>query len=336
MRIGKHEIPTDGLIYQSMVGGVWRTWDGWVYKHDRAPGRTTNEIRFLKLMEGSGYTAEKIERMDDRTFRMEDLGCGERVSLPADFLAHGPLVLETLRERGLRHGDLTHFNILVHGNKPYIMDFADTRMAADPCPPKRPQSDTDLLTEALEFLAKRRCAPRDYFPRSSARWRLLGRTIPFRGKVVLDIACGPGDMVQRAVHAGAARIDAVDYNPKWLSRITDWAADAGIGNITTTHDNINFIDRILLADHYDVGLCLSVFAYLTDPAKLFAWLRDRCDVVVIEPQYAGDGQGPAWCNGPETFREFALRTFANVELIGETHVVCFDTYRGLWKCWGKR
>jgi len=58
-------------------------------------------------------------------------------------------VLTALIEAGVRHGDLTHYAVIVKDNKPFLIDFAESRLMGDPRPDKRPEGDRYWLHKTL-------------------------------------------------------------------------------------------------------------------------------------------------------------------------------------------
>jgi len=128
---------------------VWRV-GGWVYKQQPAH-MTENEYWCLKAMYFTGYVPD-CERVSKDTIRMIDLGVSQPVTDVKQFLAHLPLMLTALKDAGIRHGDLTEYAIIVIDNKPYIIDFAESRLLNDPRPDERVEGDAYWLTQTMHKL----------------------------------------------------------------------------------------------------------------------------------------------------------------------------------------
>ena len=131
---------------------VWRV-SNRVYKQ-QPKFLTDNEIGFLTLMYPSGYVPY-AEQVNIDTIEMEDLGESQKITDIDEFKAHLPKILTALREARIRHGDLTRYAIVVRDNKPYIIDFAESRWWNDPRPDKRREGDEYWLTRTMHEL----CGP---------------------------------------------------------------------------------------------------------------------------------------------------------------------------------
>lgn len=132
---------------------VWRDGDR-VFKQ-QPKYNTDTEYYFLKLMESSGYTPKDVKQEDIETVSMQYIQ-PQKVVNPLVFMAHYEWVLGALALRNIRHGDLTIYSVIVHKDKPYIIDFGESRWIQDPIPPKRPEPDSTLLWEAMKQHAQNR------------------------------------------------------------------------------------------------------------------------------------------------------------------------------------
>lgn len=137
------------LISDNGVSRVWRE-DGWVYKK-QPKHLTDNEWWALQNLSQTGYVPY-AEKAGIETIRMEDLGKSEPVTDAAAFMHHRDIILQTLKDYGLRHGDLTTYAIIVKDNKPMIIDWAESRTFTDPRPDKRREGDAYWLTETMQAL----------------------------------------------------------------------------------------------------------------------------------------------------------------------------------------
>lgn len=137
------------LISDNGISRVWRE-DGYVYKL-QPKHLTDNEWYALHSLYETGYVPY-AERVDIETIRMEDLGESEPVTDATAFMRHLAVILQTLKDYGLRHGDLTEYAIIVKGNRPMIIDWAESRTFTDPRPDKRREGDAYWLTETMQSL----------------------------------------------------------------------------------------------------------------------------------------------------------------------------------------
>lgn len=142
------------LIKDTKWCRIWRQ-DGWVYKQQH-PYITDNESWMLERLADSRYVL-KAKRVDEDTLAIEDLGDQEAswisITDTAAFMYHLPRVLSALHDAGIRHGDLTALAIIVVGNRPMLIDFAQSRLIGDPRPDKRPEGDKYWLTRTMRELS---------------------------------------------------------------------------------------------------------------------------------------------------------------------------------------
>jgi serine/threonine-protein kinase RIO1 len=137
------------LISDNGISKVWR--DGsWVYKK-QPKTRTDNEIYALQHLYDTGYVPY-AEQVSIDIIKMEDLGQGESVTDPDSFMKHRAIILRMLEEKGLRHGDLTIYAIIVKNNKPYLIDWGESRTWDDPRPDKRREGDKYWLSKTMATL----------------------------------------------------------------------------------------------------------------------------------------------------------------------------------------
>lgn len=127
------------LISDNGVSQVWRG-EGVVYKRS-IPFLIENELWCLQRAEEVGIFVPHATRFDISTIMMEDLGESEPVLDCERFWQHSDKLIALLKRAGIRHGDLTTQAVIVKDNKPYIIDWAESRLADDPRPDKRPEGD---------------------------------------------------------------------------------------------------------------------------------------------------------------------------------------------------
>jgi RIO-like serine/threonine protein kinase len=111
-----------------------------------------NEMFFLNLLGPTGYVPLKPVRESVDLISMEYIH-PESVTDPDEFMKHYNAVIVALESRGVRHGDLTEYAVLVRDNKPVIIDFAESRVDCSPIPDKRPGGDRYWLKKTMELIA---------------------------------------------------------------------------------------------------------------------------------------------------------------------------------------
>lgn len=138
------------LISDNGISKVWRRKDSnWVFKQ-QPDFLTTNEIYCLKIMYPSGYVP-KAEQVSSNIIRIEYIR-NEPVTEPDLLWYYFPCILKALEKAEIRHSDLTRYAVLVRGNRPYIIDFAESRLFCDPRPDKRLGGDEFWLKKTFEEL----------------------------------------------------------------------------------------------------------------------------------------------------------------------------------------
>lgn len=148
------ELSNNGI---SIVG---RGTGGYVYKRS-IPFLIQNELYCLQKLY---YNSARYDRrrayvpradlFDKYTIRMEDLGIGELVINAKKFMPHKWIIEEILKEAAIRHGDLTTQAIIVRDQKPYLIDFAESRLVNDPRLDKRSEGDAHWLDRTFMELCK--------------------------------------------------------------------------------------------------------------------------------------------------------------------------------------
>lgn len=152
----------------------------------------------------------------------------------------------------------------------------------------------------------------------------------FRGKHVLDLGVGYGDLAMRAAAAGAyVRGLDRDIEP-FCSRITEANSPAvSIGCDLNKLAGLGW-DEMLTSP---VIFCFSVLPYVDDPYQLLFWIQAHCETAFIECQYAGDGPGFGFVRDDDDMRDWLSKfRWKRVEAIGRTYVQIRDLYRTVWMC----
>lgn len=97
----------------------------------------------------SGYvpSAERVDVEIIRTTFIEKRPVTDTIV----WMAHLESALDALKQAGIRHGDLTQYSVIPHGNRPMLVDFAESRLIGDPRPDKRPEGDAYWLRKTFEY-----------------------------------------------------------------------------------------------------------------------------------------------------------------------------------------
>jgi len=154
-------------------------------------------------------------------------------------------------------------------------------------------------------------------------WTAVQNAVDFKGKSVVDLGCGYGDMLLRAHSAGASPIIGIDK-------------DIRIAKERVEGKDIELIEGCLYEwlkssdDIYDIMVCFSVLPYMKSMSRVLhrMWLRSR--PALIECQYQGDGPGVVE-DDVEMYRHL-YRFWPEVYRIGESEVKIRGTTRTIWLC----
>lgn len=130
------------------ISTVWREGD-WIYKK-QMKFLTDNDIWCLQTLYPYEYVPY-AEQIGIETIRLKYI-TPMPVTNPELLKDHFNKIRKMLIDTGIRHGDLTEKNIVVHKNRPYIIDFAESRLMCDPRPDKRPEGDEYWLKKTFEVL----------------------------------------------------------------------------------------------------------------------------------------------------------------------------------------
>lgn len=170
----------------------------------------------------------------------------------------------------------------------------------------------------------------DRFPE---QWEIIKGEIDVKGKVVLDLGCGYGDMVGAMIDAGALYVTGVER-------------DANIGQIAVNNTDRDFIfyspieNRSIeeftsrySGSHWNIIVCFSVLPYIQDQGGLLEWIAGHCETALLEIQLKGDG--PGIIESHDQLQAVLEIYFNEVEPIGKTLVPYRNMYRTIWKCGGR-
>lgn len=145
------EVESYELIADNGISRVHR-YQGRIYKRS-TPFLTVNEHYFLDRMRFSGYVPPNVDWYDKYTIAMDDLGVSEPIIDTALFTEHKLQLILKLAAYDIAHGDLTPPNIIVKNNHPYVLDWAEARLASEGRQSKRPElTDREQLAKTWKEL----------------------------------------------------------------------------------------------------------------------------------------------------------------------------------------
>lgn len=162
--------------------------------------------------------------------------------------------------------------------------------------------------------------------RSPEQWKIIhGAMSDWKGKQVIDLGFGYGDILTMALQHGA-HVIGVDRSSQGLSR--------SLAKSDYTAFYIKPIEEFIKMEYsgpkFDVAICFSVLPYLDDPFKALAWLSSNAKDVFIEWQYVGDGPGDV--SGDGEVQSLLSEYWLDVSPIGKTFVEGRNKYRTIWHC----
>lgn len=157
------------VLSDNGVSKVVRNGD-WVYKY-QPKFLTDNEWYALRLLKDAGLVPE-AEKVDIESVKTRYIR-SEPVTDPELFRYNCMAALNTLRDYKIRHGDLTRYAILVVGNAPVIIDWAESRHWDDPRPDKRREGDNYWMNRTIEELCDEYTCVRavEYYPAARRFYR---------------------------------------------------------------------------------------------------------------------------------------------------------------------
>lgn len=162
----------------------------------------------------------------------------------------------------------------------------------------------------------------DRFPQ---QWEIITRAVDVKGKDVLDLGSGYGDMV-KAMHAAGANVVGIEGDPIVFELATRDGHGGVMVNTTIESFTAAFDDH-----NWDIIVCFSVLPYILDEESLLFWIASHVnDCALLEIQLKGDGPGEYVDD--DDIKETLERHFINVVPIGKTLVPYRNMYRTIWKC----
>lgn len=130
---------------------VWLGRDGYVWK--QAPKyNIDNEEWGCRTMSLYGYAPQVIARPENDLIVLEYIKADPITCNDREWYFHGHRILDLMIYHKLRHGDLTTYSVVPHNNRPYIIDWAESRYGDDPRTDKRREGDLEWLTKTMKAL----------------------------------------------------------------------------------------------------------------------------------------------------------------------------------------
>lgn len=142
-------IPSNStIISDNSIAVVWRGNNGIIYKRSM-PFLIENELYCLQVMWPTGFVPQ-AHRYDKYTIAMKDLGVSQPITDKNKFVTGMYQMGAALKSKGIRHGDITKYAVIVKDNMPYLIDFAESRLLEDPRPDKRPEGDGYWIRKTID------------------------------------------------------------------------------------------------------------------------------------------------------------------------------------------
>lgn len=176
--------------------------------------------------------------------------------------------------------------------------------------------------------------PDDVNTRAEAMWDIVKRSVDFRGKSVIDLGCGHGEMLWRAYIAGAINVTGTDKNwenmPEHLSIFYPEEFHIVKGDLNKiTNGSYPWYD----VD--DIAICFSVLPYLDNPFGFASWMAKTFQECLIEVQYYPEPYNIGDNIRSDEDMQYWLEEagFSNTIPLGKTEVrIRFPHYRTIWYC----
>jgi len=284
-------------------------------KNDSGKAEIAREAKILQaLPEGIGPAVLRSE--SDRLV-LEDLGNGDPVKDEYTFLRNAIHALNGMRGVGVRHGDLTAANIIVHNDKPRIIDWSESRFVAEKRKDKRPEPDAYHYWTAIAALS----------PDTS---RIVRRWLAIRehlspGSALVNLGCFTGEMDAMAAAEGCITlgIDKVQH-------VIDLAKE--MWGQYGCQFRIGDLDAIPVPIDVDNVLLLSVFPYIQNPGGMMKKLVKSGATLFFETQLAGDGPGPDIFRTDADVKQYLSKFYGRVESLVTLAIAGRNAKRTTWKC----
>lgn len=175
--------------------------------------------------------------------------------------------------------------------------------------------------------------PDDVNTRAESMWRIISQRVDFRGKSVIDLGCGHGEMLWRAYIAGAKNVTGFDINhsnmPDYLSTFYPDEFHFVSGNLNTIING-----AYPWYDLDDIAICFSVLPYLDNPFEFATWMAKTFSECLIEVQYYPEPYniGDNIRSDKDMYYWLGECGFATVIPLGKTDIEIRSTFRTIWYC----
>lgn len=340
MIIGGHwgmEVHREGGMIVKRVTKNGSGPNGVMWDNDASLAR---EAQALRIMLGSGYAPELRVECQGR-IDQTDVGDAGPMDNEHVWRRDAIRMLWTIRERGLRHGDLTAGNIITRDNQVWAVDWQEAHLLTDP-PPEglRSASDSMLL---FKYLTNYKSATGQAdMSRIAQRWAVVlkalgadvhqGVGLPLNKKSFLDLGCFQGDFCGAAASEGM-RADGVDLGGfRTDENSIEIARKVWAGMPCRFHQQ-NIFEWSSFT--YDVVMMFSTWPYLVQTAgrematALLQRIITECGTFLFETQLHGDGPGPDFL---QTNTDIAnlLGQFGTPTALGTFQVNGRDAVRTVW------
>ncbi len=328
----------DGVIVKRVTGGGEDpngvVWDNKASLH--------REAQALAVMAGSGYAPELLAVQGEYEYiTQSDLGDTEPMTNEHVWRRGATRMLWTIRERGLRHGDLMGGNLIIRDNRIWAVDWQEAHLLAE-LPPEglRATSDSTLLFRYLRDF-KSATGQAD-MSRIARRWlvvlKALGANehhtpgLPLNRKSFLDLGCFQGDFCGAAASEGM-RADGVDLGGfRSDENSLEVARKVWAGMPCRFHQQNIFEWQSFT---YDVVMMFSTWPYLVQDAgreaatDLLKRIIADCGTFFFETQLHGDGPGPEFLKANGDVADL-LSGFGSPQALGTFPINGRDATRTVW------
>lgn len=238
-----------------------------------------NEVDMLEIMSGSGFTPEVVSTWD-RMLTVTNLGESEPVTDEVLFRRNCAKLLGVMRDREVRHGDLTSKNIVVRDNVPMVVDWKQSRVASDPGPDKRIRGDAFHLWQAATELS----------PDTSRHLRKWAAIRPHtRHGSINDLGCAEADYLLFAwsENSDRALLGVENHHESFLA-----ALKLVLGkNMSLSSNNLCRVWYDIIPTH--TIFFMSVYPHLPEQFRdvILRKVIESSDQLFFEAQHVGDGPG---------------------------------------------
>lgn len=174
-----------------------------------------------------------------------------------------------------------------------------------------------------------------YNKRAGHMWDIISQHVDFKGKRVIDLGCGHGDLALRVSAMSAARwVQAHDVDAACIDDCE--AKKQMVKHRVTVSFNVNDVGELFFHEtlsQCDVLICCSVLPYLPFASRFIDKMARHAPISIIECQYHGDGPGFPDIKDDDDMQTWLLSAgWSTVTPVGKTFVEGRDKWRTIWKC----